>query len=120
MSNFTKTMDSVATSSIQLAKERIIKYSDPKYNIDNFKSGDCETMLLNQPIHYLNKSKSKWSSVGLYYPFEFTSVEKTFDTMWKPTQIVSKTLTFEMIAEKKILRIEDMHGNKIYLSYESV
>ncbi|KAF5281817.1 hypothetical protein FQA39_LY05031 [Lamprigera yunnana] len=102
-------------------------------------------MLLNQTIYYLNKSKRKWISVGLYYPFEFASVVKifgrskqyvifkeekwiqlheqreninkyfqTFDTMWKPRQIGSKTLTFEMIEEKKILKIEDMSGNEKY------
>ncbi|KAF5281195.1 hypothetical protein FQA39_LY17835 [Lamprigera yunnana] len=128
-----------------------IKYSDPKYNINDLKTGDCETMLLNQTIYYLNKSKSKWISVGLYYPFEFASVVKifgrskqyvifkeeewiqfheqreninkyfqTFDTMWKPRQIGSKTLTFEMIEEKKILKIEDMSGNEVYLGWESV
>ncbi|KAF5286989.1 hypothetical protein FQA39_LY16103 [Lamprigera yunnana] len=144
-------MDSIATSCIQLAKEQIIKYSDPKYNINDLKTGDCETMLLNQTIYYLNKSKSKWISVGLYYPFEFASVVKifgrskqyvifkeeewiqfheqreninkyfqTFDTMWKPRQIGSKTLTFEMIEEKKILKIEDMSGNEVYLGWESV
>ncbi|KAF5278258.1 hypothetical protein FQA39_LY18370 [Lamprigera yunnana] len=143
-------VDSIPTSCIQLAKEQIIKYSDPKYNINDFKTLDCETMLLNQTI-YLNKSKSKWISVGLYYPFEFASVVKifgrskqyvifkeeewiqfheqreninkyfqTFDTMWKPRQIGSKTLTFEMIEEKKILKIEDMSGNEVYLGWESV
>ncbi|KAF5282284.1 hypothetical protein FQA39_LY17646 [Lamprigera yunnana] len=45
---------------------------------------------------------------------------KTFDTMWKPRQIGSKTLTFEMIEEKKILKIEDMSGNEVYLGWESV
>ncbi|KAF5285238.1 hypothetical protein FQA39_LY16699 [Lamprigera yunnana] len=40
--------------------------------------------------------------------------------MWKPRQIGSKTLTFEMIEEKKILKIEDMSGNEVYLSWESV
>ncbi|KAF5282888.1 hypothetical protein FQA39_LY17449 [Lamprigera yunnana] len=128
VSNFIKTMDSVSTSCIQLAKERIIEYSDPKYNINDFKTGDCETMLLNQKIYYLNKYKSKWISVGLYYPFEFASVVKTCDMMWKPRQIGSKTLTFEMIeekkilriAEKKILRIEDVCGNEVYLGWESV
>ncbi|KAF5280084.1 hypothetical protein FQA39_LY18151 [Lamprigera yunnana] len=144
-------MDSIPTSCVQLAKEQIIKYSDPKYNINDLKTGDCETMLLNQTIYYLNKSKSKWISVGLYYPFEFASVVKifgrskqyvifkeeewiqfheqreninkyfqTFDTMWKPRQIGSKTLTFEMIEEKKILKIEDMSGNEVYLGWESV
>ncbi|KAF5281366.1 hypothetical protein FQA39_LY17808 [Lamprigera yunnana] len=144
-------VDSIPTSCIQLAKEQIIKYSDPKYNINDLKTGDCETMLLNQTIYYLNKSKSKWISVGLYYPFEFASVVKifgrskqyvifkeeewiqfheqleninkyfqTFDTMWKPRQIGSKTLTFEMIEEKKILKIEDMSGNEVYLGWESV
>ncbi|KAF5279277.1 hypothetical protein FQA39_LY18297 [Lamprigera yunnana] len=44
----------------------------------------------------------------------------TFDTMWKPRQIGSKTLTFEMIVEKKILKIEDMSGNEVYLGWESV
>ncbi|KAF5279259.1 hypothetical protein FQA39_LY18303 [Lamprigera yunnana] len=99
----------------------------------------------------LNKSKSKWISVELYYPFEFASVVKifgrskqyvifkeeeriqfheqrentnkyfqTFDTMWKPRPIGSKTLTFEMIKEKKILKIEDMSGNEVYLGWESV
>ncbi|KAF5301803.1 hypothetical protein FQA39_LY10588 [Lamprigera yunnana] len=151
VNNFIKTMDSIPTSCIQLAKEQIIKYSDPKYNINDLKTGDCETMLLNQTIYYLNKSKSKWISVGLYYPFEFASVVKifgrskqyvifkeeewiqfheqreninkyfqTFDTMWKPRQIGSKTLTFEMIEEKKILKIEDMSGNEVYLGWESV
>ncbi|KAF5289824.1 hypothetical protein FQA39_LY14979 [Lamprigera yunnana] len=136
-------VDSIPTSCIQLAKEQIIKYSDPKYNINDLKTGDCETMLLNQTIYYLNKSKSKWISVGLYY---CTSVVKifgrskqyvifkeeewiqfheqreninkyfqTFNTMWKPRQIGSKTLTFEMIEEKKILKIEDMSGNEVYL-----
>ncbi|KAF5284537.1 hypothetical protein FQA39_LY17010 [Lamprigera yunnana] len=143
--------DSIATSCIQLATEKIIKYSDQKYNINDLKTGDCETMLLNQTIYYLNKSKSKWISVGSYYPFEFASVMKifrrskqyvrfkeeewiqfheqreninkyfqTFDTMWKPRQIGSKTLTFEMIEEKKILKIEDMSGNEVYLCWESM
>ncbi|KAF5269674.1 hypothetical protein FQA39_LY08597 [Lamprigera yunnana] len=40
--------------------------------------------------------------------------------MWKPRQIGSKTLTFEMIEEKKILRIEDMCGNEVYLGWEYV
>ncbi|KAF5297914.1 hypothetical protein FQA39_LY11899 [Lamprigera yunnana] len=149
--NRTSPVDSIPTSCVQLAKEQIIKYSDPKYNINDLKTGDCETMLLNQTIYYLNKSKSKWISVGLYYPFEFASVVKifgrskqyvifkeeewiqfheqreninkyfqTFDTMWKPRQIGSKTLTFEMIEEKKILKIEDMSGNEVYLGWESV
>ncbi|KAF5305664.1 hypothetical protein FQA39_LY09153 [Lamprigera yunnana] len=114
-------------------------------------TGDCETMLLNQRIYYLNNSKSKWISVGWYHPFEFTSVLKIFgrskqyvifkeeewiqfreqreninkyfptcDMMWKPIQIGLKTLTLEMIEEKKILRIEDVCGNKVYLGWESV
>ncbi|KAF5274887.1 hypothetical protein FQA39_LY07069 [Lamprigera yunnana] len=99
-------MDSVSTNCIQVAKERIIKYSDTKYNINDFKTGDCETMLLNQRIYYLNKSKSKWIS--------------TCDMMWKPRKIGSKTLTFEMIDENKILRIEDVCGNKVYLGWESL
>ncbi|KAF5283769.1 hypothetical protein FQA39_LY17207 [Lamprigera yunnana] len=145
------TVDSVSTSCIQLAKQRIIKYSDQKYNINDFNTGDCETMLLNQIIYYLNTPKSKWISVGLYYPFEFASVVKIFgrykqyvifkedewiqfheqreninryfqtcDIMLKPRQIGSKTLTFEMIAGKKILRIEGMCGNEVYLDWESV
>ncbi|KAF5303439.1 hypothetical protein FQA39_LY19028 [Lamprigera yunnana] len=108
-------------------------------------------MLLNQTIYYLNKSKSKWISVGLYYPFEFASIVKifgrykqyvifkeeewiqfheqrkninkyfqTFDTMWKPRQIGPKTLTFEMIEEKKILKIEDMSGNEVYLEIQFI
>ncbi|KAF5283765.1 hypothetical protein FQA39_LY17203 [Lamprigera yunnana] len=40
--------------------------------------------------------------------------------MWKPRHIGSKTLTFEMIEEKKILKIEDMSGNEVYLGWESV
>ncbi|KAF5296252.1 hypothetical protein FQA39_LY12589 [Lamprigera yunnana] len=44
----------------------------------------------------------------------------TCDMMWKPRQIGSKTLTFEMIEENKILRIEDVCGNKVYLVWESV
>ncbi|KAF5300432.1 hypothetical protein FQA39_LY02231 [Lamprigera yunnana] len=127
--------------------ERFIGYGYTR----NTQTGDCETMLLNQTIYYLNKSKSKWISIGLYYPFEFASVVKifgrfkqyvifkeeewiqfhqqreninkyfqTFDTMWKPRQIGSKTLTFEMIEEKKILKIEDMSGNEVCLGWESV
>ncbi|KAF5271858.1 hypothetical protein FQA39_LY07998 [Lamprigera yunnana] len=46
--------------------------------------------------------------------------KQTLDTMWKPRQIGSKTLKFDMVEEKKILRIEDMCGNKVYLSWESV
>ncbi|KAF5283947.1 hypothetical protein FQA39_LY17188 [Lamprigera yunnana] len=46
--------------------------------------------------------------------------QKTLGTMWKPRQIDSKTLTFEMIEEKKILKIEDMSGNEVYLGWESV
>ncbi|KAF5288037.1 hypothetical protein FQA39_LY15533 [Lamprigera yunnana] len=46
--------------------------------------------------------------------------QQAFDTMWKPRQIGSKTLTFEMIEEKKILNIEDMSGNTVYLGWESV
>ncbi|KAF5287829.1 hypothetical protein FQA39_LY15690 [Lamprigera yunnana] len=42
------------------------------------------------------------------------------DMMWKPRQIGSKTLTFEMIEEKKILRIKDVCGNEVYLGWESV
>ncbi|KAF5280844.1 hypothetical protein FQA39_LY17948 [Lamprigera yunnana] len=144
-------LDSVSTSCIQLAKERIIKYSDPKYNIHDFKTRDCKTVLLNQTIYYINKSKSKWINVGLYYPFEFASIVKIFgrskqyvifkeeeliqfheqreninkyfqtcDMMWKLKQIGSKTLMFEMIEEKKILRIEDMCGNEVYLGLEFV
>ncbi|KAF5291661.1 hypothetical protein FQA39_LY14298 [Lamprigera yunnana] len=45
---------------------------------------------------------------------------KTFDSMWKTRQIGSKTLTFEMIEEKKILRIEEMCGNEVYLGWESM
>ncbi|KAF5294583.1 hypothetical protein FQA39_LY13342 [Lamprigera yunnana] len=45
---------------------------------------------------------------------------KTSDMMWKPSQIGSKTLTFEMIVEKKILRIKDVCGNEVYLGWESV
>ncbi|KAF5288367.1 hypothetical protein FQA39_LY15457 [Lamprigera yunnana] len=40
--------------------------------------------------------------------------------MWKQRQIGSKTLTFEMIEEKKILKIEDMSENEVYLGWESV
>ncbi|KAF5280133.1 hypothetical protein FQA39_LY18135 [Lamprigera yunnana] len=40
--------------------------------------------------------------------------------MWKPRQIGSKILTFEIIEEKKILKIEDMSGNEVYLGWESV
>ncbi|KAF5274589.1 hypothetical protein FQA39_LY07201 [Lamprigera yunnana] len=147
---YQETMDSVSTSCIQSAKEQIIKYSDPKYNINEFKTGDCEIMLPNQTIYYLNKSKRKWISVGLYCPFEFASVVKIFgrsnqyvlfkeeeciqfheqreninkyfqtcDMMWKPRQIGSKTLMFEMIEEKKILRIDDTCGNGVYLEFDA-
>ncbi|KAF5285184.1 hypothetical protein FQA39_LY16734 [Lamprigera yunnana] len=45
---------------------------------------------------------------------------QTCDMMWKPRQIGSKTLTYEMIEEKKILRIQNKCGNEVYLGYESV
>ncbi|KAF5280009.1 hypothetical protein FQA39_LY05390 [Lamprigera yunnana] len=48
------------------------------------------------------------------------NLSRTFDTMWKPRQIGSKTLTFDIIDVKKILRIEDMCGNEVYLGWESV
>ncbi|KAF5283556.1 hypothetical protein FQA39_LY17302 [Lamprigera yunnana] len=142
-------MDSVATSCIQLAKERIIKYSDTKYNINDFNTGDCKTMLLNKRIYYLNKSKSKWISVGLYYPFEFASVVKIFgrskqyvifkEEEWiqfhEQRENINKyfqtcdmmwkpsqigSKTFEMIEERKILRTADVCGNEVYLGWESV
>ncbi|KAF5298064.1 hypothetical protein FQA39_LY11832 [Lamprigera yunnana] len=120
MNNFIKTMDSIPTSCIQLAKKQIIKYSDPKYNINDFKTGNCETMLLNQTIYHLNKSKkTEW--IQFYEQREnINKYFQTFDTMWKPRQIGSKTLTFEMIEEKKILKIEDMSGNEVYLGWKSV
>ncbi|KAF5285965.1 hypothetical protein FQA39_LY16476 [Lamprigera yunnana] len=40
--------------------------------------------------------------------------------MWKSRQIGSKTLTFEIIEEKKILRIEDMCGNEVYLEIQFI
>ncbi|KAF5281480.1 hypothetical protein FQA39_LY17773 [Lamprigera yunnana] len=116
----TTTMDSVATSCIQLAKERIIKYSDTKYNINDFKTEDCETMLLNQRIYYLNKSKKKECIQFREQRENINKYFKTCDMMWKPKQIGSKTLTFERIEEKKILRIKDMSGNEVYLGWESV
>ncbi|KAF5302669.1 hypothetical protein FQA39_LY10165 [Lamprigera yunnana] len=42
------------------------------------------------------------------------------DMMWKPRQIGSKTLTFELIQKNKILRIEDMGGNKVYLGIQFI
>ncbi|KAF5293916.1 hypothetical protein FQA39_LY13621 [Lamprigera yunnana] len=48
------------------------------------------------------------------------AVFTAFDTMRKPRQIGSKTLTFEMIEEKKILRFEDICGNEVYLGWKSV
>ncbi|KAF5278261.1 hypothetical protein FQA39_LY18373 [Lamprigera yunnana] len=54
-------------------------------------------------------------------PVTTTMVQiRTFDTMWKSRKIGSKTITFEIIEEKKILKIEDMSGNEVYLSWESV
>ncbi|KAF5297991.1 hypothetical protein FQA39_LY11866 [Lamprigera yunnana] len=44
----------------------------------------------------------------------------TCDIMWKPRQTGSKTMTFEMIEEKKIFRIENMCGNKVCLGWEFV
>ncbi|KAF5275421.1 hypothetical protein FQA39_LY06878 [Lamprigera yunnana] len=46
--------------------------------------------------------------------------QNTFDTMWKPRHIGSKTLTFEMIEEKRILLITDMYGDEVYLGRESL
>ncbi|KAF5306788.1 hypothetical protein FQA39_LY00018 [Lamprigera yunnana] len=52
--------------------------------------------------------------------YDYETDFKTFDTMWKPRQIGSKTLTFEMIEEKKILRIQVKCRNEVYLGWESV
>ncbi|KAF5291282.1 hypothetical protein FQA39_LY03433 [Lamprigera yunnana] len=127
-------VDSIATSCVQLVKEKIIKYSDPKYNVNDFKTEDCETMLLNQTIYYLNTSKSKWISVRLYYPFEFASVVKIFgrskqyvtfkEEEWIQFHGQQKILIsisgLLVIEEKNILRIEVMCGNEVYLGFESV
>ncbi|KAF5294412.1 hypothetical protein FQA39_LY13397 [Lamprigera yunnana] len=40
--------------------------------------------------------------------------------MWKPWQVGSKILTFEMIEQKKVLRIEDMFGTEVHLGWESL
>ncbi|KAF5305660.1 hypothetical protein FQA39_LY09149 [Lamprigera yunnana] len=111
---------SVATSCIQLAKERIIKYSNTKYNINDFKTGDCETMLLNQRIYYLNNSKSKWISVGLYHPFEFSSVVKIFGRS-KQYAIFKEEEWIQFREQREnINKIEDVCGNKVYLGWESM
>ncbi|KAF5301325.1 hypothetical protein FQA39_LY10723 [Lamprigera yunnana] len=118
--NFINTMDFVSTSCIRLAKEQNIKYSDPKYNINDFKTGDCETILLNQTIYYLNKSKSKWIDVELYYPFEFASVVKIFGR--SKQHVIFKEEEWIQFHEQRenINRIEDMCRNEVYLGWESV
>ncbi|KAF5290323.1 hypothetical protein FQA39_LY14706 [Lamprigera yunnana] len=71
----------------------------------------------------VSKKKSKdgiAKNPGIQTIMYVAAIHKTFDRMWKPRQIGSKTLTFEMIEEKKILRIEDMCGNEVYLGWESV
>ncbi|KAF5289270.1 hypothetical protein FQA39_LY15200 [Lamprigera yunnana] len=90
--------------------------------------GDDEKRLLPQSFTARGRKLSNsWSlhiqfqGVKLSLPRELmTTISETFDTMWKPRQIGSKTLTFEMIEEKKILKIEDMSGNEVYLGWESV
>ncbi|KAF5294996.1 hypothetical protein FQA39_LY13306 [Lamprigera yunnana] len=59
-------------------------------------------------------------TVGGFVALSIAVFVTTCDMMWKPRQIGSKTLTFEMLKEKKILRIEDMCGNEVYLGWESV
>ncbi|KAF5288669.1 hypothetical protein FQA39_LY15311 [Lamprigera yunnana] len=61
-----------------------------------------------------------WIVLFVQICFCSEDIRETFDTMWKPRQIGSKTLTFETIKEKKILIIEDMCGNEVYLGRESV
>ncbi|KAF5295003.1 hypothetical protein FQA39_LY13313 [Lamprigera yunnana] len=39
---------------------------------------------------------------------------------WKPMQIGSKSLMFEIIQEKKVLKIEDSTGNRVYLAWGSI
>ncbi|KAF5273502.1 hypothetical protein FQA39_LY07519 [Lamprigera yunnana] len=115
-------MDSIPTSCIQLAKEQIIKYSDPKYNINDLKTGDCEQCYLIKQFIILEIQFIK-EEEWIQFHEQRENINKyfqTFDTMWKPRQIGSKTLTFEMIEEKKILKIEDMSGNEVYLGWESV
>ncbi|KAF5302140.1 hypothetical protein FQA39_LY10475 [Lamprigera yunnana] len=51
-------------------------------------------------------------NINKYFP--------TCNMMWKPRQIGSKTLMFEIIEEKKILRIDDMCENEVYLGWEPV
>ncbi|KAF5297270.1 hypothetical protein FQA39_LY12109 [Lamprigera yunnana] len=119
-------LDSVSTSCIKLSKERIIKYSNPTYSINDFKTGNCETMLLNHAIYYLNKSITKWISIGLYYPFEFASVVKIFGRSKQYVRFKDEWINF-MNNEKILIsifrlisRIEDMCGNEVNLGWESV
>ncbi|KAF5271954.1 hypothetical protein FQA39_LY07971 [Lamprigera yunnana] len=49
-----------------------------------------------------------------------TSLSRLLIQCGNQDKLVQKTLTFEMIEEKKILKIEDMFGNEVYLGWESV
>ncbi|KAF5281481.1 hypothetical protein FQA39_LY17774 [Lamprigera yunnana] len=50
-------------------------------------------------------------------------INKDFHTLhmtWRPRQIGSKNFTFEIIGENKVLKIEDINGNGIYLAWEAI
>ncbi|KAF5299012.1 hypothetical protein FQA39_LY11644 [Lamprigera yunnana] len=108
---------------------------DLKLEVEELKRGNVTTIASmharekEEIIHEISERQSRARNIILFHveesnlPNITTASEdliKTFDTMWKPRQIGSKTLTFEMIEEKKILKIEDMSGNEVYLGWESV
>ncbi|KAF5287253.1 hypothetical protein FQA39_LY15981 [Lamprigera yunnana] len=94
----------------------------------DFVNSTCSGLSHSEAQWFINKDRSKqyvlfkeeeW--IQFYEQREnINKYFQTYDMMWKPRQIGSKTLMFEMIEEKKILRIEDMCGNEVYLGWESM
>ncbi|KAF5282275.1 hypothetical protein FQA39_LY17637 [Lamprigera yunnana] len=101
--NISRTVDSLATSCIQLAKERIIKYSDTKYNINDFKTGDCETMLFNQRIYYLNKSKKIQFIKKMWMLYAKQHWTKEIDSKSAVERLYEKLGALELDADHKAI-----------------
>lgn len=106
--------------------------------------------IVNQTFYFLNKSKTKWVCVGLAPHLRLTPIVKicgkgqgicfgeaewkqfvdsqgillnyfyATDTPWPAMHIGPKTIYFQTINQKRIVKIQDMDENELYLGYESV
>lgn len=108
-------------------------------------------MLIKQTLYFLNKSKSKFVSIGLAQQLRFTPVVQLWgmknqgvwfsetewkqlvenqgvllnyfyatDTPWSPMKLGFKTIYFQTVEQKRVIKIEDMCETEIYLGWESL